>query len=290
MNLSRLVSSKIVMLMMAAGLTSLAHAGPKDFDRGSAAPPAFISGKSTPKPSKKSSPGGSSQKEKHTEVHKADWDYANPNEWGSLSENYHLCKNGKRQSPIDITETKRARLGRISFNYRTGPKEIINNGHTIQVNMRKGNYISVSGKRYDLLQFHFHSPSEHTIDGKPTDLVAHFVHMAADGELGVVGVLFKACQENSTISQIWHKMPHKTGQKNKLSRKIKVLNMFPKNRDYYSYSGSLTTPPCSEGVNWMVLKNTVPVSDSQVKTFTDIIARNVRPVQEKHHRVVKTRN
>jgi len=227
------------------------------------------------------------EKKSHSKPH---WDYENPADWADLGSDYHLCKSGTRQSPIDITATKRANLGSIVFNYKAGPEEIINNGHTIQVNMRKGSYITVSGKRYNLLQFHFHSPSEHTIDGKPADLVAHFVHQARDGELGVVGVLFKACQENNTISKLWHKMPAGVGKKKKLSRKINVLNMFPKNRGYYNYSGSLTTPPCSEGVNWMVLKNTVPVSDAQVKAFVDIFPRSVRPVQEKYHRIVKTRN
>ncbi|MDH5777608.1 MAG: carbonic anhydrase family protein [Gammaproteobacteria bacterium] len=223
---------------------------------------------------------------KHTMPH---WDYENPADWADLSPDFHLCKGGTRQSPIDITKTKKTPLGSIIFNYKKGPKEIVNNGHTIQVNMHKGNYITVSGKRYDLLQFHFHSPSEHTVDGKPADLVAHFVHKARDGELGVVAVLFKDCQENNTVSELWRKMPDKVGKKNKLSRKIKVLNMFPKNRGYYNYSGSLTTPPCSEGVNWMVLKNTVPVSDAQIKSFVDIFPKSVRPIQEKYHRVVKTR-
>jgi len=233
------------------------------------------------------------EKPKSSTHNKSHWGYEGsegPDEWAGLSPDYHLCKIGTRQSPIDITQTQRANLGSINFNYKAGPKEIINNGHTIQVNMHKGSYITVSGKQYKLLQFHFHSPSEHTIDGKPADMVAHFVHQARDGELGVVGVLFKACEENNTISQLWRKLPSKAGKKNKLSRKINVLNMLPRNRGYYNYSGSLTTPPCSEGVNWMVLRNTVPVSDAQVKAFTDIFAKSVRPVQEKHHRVVKTRN
>ena len=290
MKLTSMVFRIVTIVMVSTCLAPIASAGPKDFDRGDAPPPSFVSGKSSSKTSSNSEKSHGTHKATHSKAHKADWNYDDPSDWGGLSEDYHLCKNGKRQSPIDITETKRSSLGSIKFNYRAGPKDIINNGHTIQVNMRKGNYIVVSGKRYNLLQFHFHAPSEHTIDGKPTDLVAHFVHRASDGELGVVGVLFKACQENNTISKIWRKIPTNAGQKRKLSRKIDVLRMFPKNRGYYKYSGSLTTPPCSEGVNWMVLKNTVPVSDAQVKTFTDIIPKNVRPVQEKHHRVVHTRN
>ncbi|MDH5446771.1 MAG: carbonic anhydrase family protein [Gammaproteobacteria bacterium] len=295
------VFKTIFALLISFSMISIASAGPKDFDRGDAALPSFITGgQSSSKPAKKetkkeSKKASKKSKKKEAQVenhefHKADWDYRDPSGWGSIKEDYHLCKNGTRQSPIDITSTKPARLSHISFNYRKGAKTIVNNGHTIQVDMHKGNYIVVSGKRYELLQFHFHTPSEHTVDGKPADMVAHFVHKASDGELAVVGVLFKACQENNTISQIWRRIPVKAGQKKKMSRKINVLNMLPKNRGYYMYSGSLTTPPCTEGVKWMVLKNTVPVSDAQVKTFADLIDNNARPVQEKYHRTVLTRN
>lgn len=224
------------------------------------------------------------------------WGYAGdegPENWGELSPDYHLCKNGKRQSPIDISETKKTNLARIVFNYKSGPKEIVNNGHTIQINMQKGSSISLSGKRYSLMQIHFHSPSEHTIDGKPADMVAHFVHRARDGQYAVVAVLMTGCIENKTLSQLWRKMPSKTGSKKKITRKsakwIKVIKLIPKNRDYYSYTGSLTTPPCSEEVAWLVLKNTMPVSSAQVKAFTDVYSNNVRPVQEKNYRVVKSK-
>ena len=302
MNSDKQILKSILIMLVTASFVSYAFAGARDFDRGDAGLPSFITGgkssdKSTSdKSSKKSESKNKKNKKSHKqaahkeEFHKSDWGYDDPSGWGGIKEDYHLCKNGTRQSPIDITETRRARLSSIDFNYRKGAKDIYNNGHTIQVNMHPGNYIVVSGKRYELLQFHFHTPSEHTIDGKPTDMVAHFVHKAADGELGVVGVLFKACQENNIIAQFWRNIPTEPGQRKKVSRQIDVLKMLPKNRGYYAYSGSLTTPPCTEGVKWMVLKNTVPVSDAQVKTFNDLIHNNARPVQEKFHRVVQTRD
>lgn len=300
MKIYRRTFNTICMALISASLSSQAYAGPKDFDRGEAELPAFITGgnssssstnkKTTKKAEHKNKKSKKSAPHKKVEFHKSDWDYTAPNDWGNIKADYHLCKKGTRQSPIDITTTKLARLSHIKFDYRKGPKNIFNNGHTIQVNMNKGNYIVVSGKRYELLQFHFHSPSEHTVDGKPTDMVAHFVHKAKDGELAVVAVLFKACQENDTIAQIWRRLPDEAGVQKKLSRRINVLKMFPRNRGYYQYSGSLTTPPCSEGVKWMVLKNTVPISDAQVKSFSDLIPNNARPVQDKFHRVVYTRN
>lgn len=208
-------------------------------------------------------------------------------EWSELSPKYALCGQGTRQSPIDITKTTKANLGQIIFKYKSDPKEIINNGHTIQVNMHKGSRIIVNGKTYNLLQFHFHSPSEHMIDGKPADMVAHFVHKSRDGQIAVVAVLMDGCQESKTLSQLWRKLPDKTGSRKRLSRKIKVARLLPRNRKYYQYSGSLTTPPCTEDVNWMILKNPITVSGAQIKSFTEIFGKSVRPVQKKHHRVIK---
>lgn len=224
------------------------------------------------------------------------WGYGDsngPNEWGDLNSNYHLCKNGKQQSPIDITKTQKAKLSRIAFNYKTGPREIINNGHSVQVNMRKGNSILVSGKRYYLKQIHFHAPSEHLIDGKPADMVAHFVHKAGDGQIAVVAVMMNGCLENSTLGNLWKKLPTKAGGKRKFSKKlakwIKVVKLIPKNRGYYTYRGSLTTPPCTEDVLWLVMKNAMPVSSGQLKAFTDLYPNNARPVQELNYRVIKSR-
>ena len=277
-------------------IASTTHAGPKDFERNmDVAPPTFIGGGGQNKAPKESrstaaTPAPAEHTEQAVDQSQLHWNYDNPAEWGELDAKYKLCKDGKRQSPIDISDTTYANLDSISFNYRSGPKEIINNGHTIQVNMHSGSYITVSGKRYNLLQFHFHAPSEHTINGKPADMVAHFVHQASDGQLGVVAVLMERCKQNDLVEQLWKKLPKRNGDKNNLSKRINVKDLIPDNRDYYNYSGSLTTPPCSEGVNWMVLKRPMEISADQIKAFTDLFPKSVRPIQEKFHRPVRSKN
>ena len=203
-----------------------------------------------------------------------------------------MCKEGQKQSPIDISVTRQTKLSRINFSYMAEPKEILNNGHTVQVNMEKGSSVTVAGKKYKLLQFHFHAPSEHTINGKPADMVAHFVHQAKDGQLGVVGVLFKIApgksSANATLAKLWEYMPKYAGDKKAIASGITVAKLLPSKANYYHYSGSLTTPPCSENVNWMVLQNTVSVSAAQVAAFSEVIHRNVRPVQSQHGRVIES--
>ncbi len=211
-----------------------------------------------------------------------------PSHWGNLSHSYETCKDGKKQSPIDISVTHKANLSKINFSYTAEPKEILNNGHTVQVNMKKGSTVTVDGKTYNLLQFHFHSPSEHTINGQPADMVAHFVHQAKDGQLGVVGVLFKAGKESKTLTKLWKYMPEKAGDKKALAAGITVAKLLPAKTNYYHYSGSLTTPPCSENVNWMVLQTPVQVSAAQVGAFSHVIHKNVRPVQPHNGRMIES--
>jgi len=213
---------------------------------------------------------------------KAHWSYEGqegPAHWGDLSNDYATCKTGKNQSPIDISNSKPAGLADIIFNYQASPIDVVNNGHTIQFNYAKGSSIDIGGKNYKLLQFHFHSPSEHSINGKPYDMVTHLVHQAADGQLGVIGVLMKIGKANPVISSIWANMPKQAGDRNKVNAIVEIAKLLPGDRRYYNYSGSLTTPPCSEGVNWMVLQTPVEVSADQVATFTGIFSNSVRPIQ-----------
>ena len=220
------------------------------------------------------------------------WGYAGhtgPSHWGDLNKDYHMCKDGKQQSPIDITSAKQSNLPAIRLSYNSSPVSIVNNGHTIQINMQQGSSISVGDKTYRLLQFHFHSPNEHTINGIPADMVAHFVHQAADGQLAVIGVLLNKGRANPLIAQLWQHIPAQTGDKHELSGNMSVAMMLPKDMSYYRYNGSLTTPPCSEGVNWMVLKNMGTLSPEQIKAFTDIFPVSVRPIQPMHNRSVMTR-
>ncbi|MDO9265753.1 MAG: carbonic anhydrase [Sulfurimonas sp.] len=216
------------------------------------------------------------------------WGYTGhegPENWGDLSADYSLCKHGKSQSPINIeknvtVETKG--LEPIEFDYNTGISSVINNGHTIQVNFDKGSTIKIDGMSFSLLQLHFHTPSENQIDGEHFPFEGHFVHATEDGSLAVVGIMFEDGAENPLIKKIWDKMPHKANEKNALSISADEVNKFlPKDKAYYRFTGSLTTPPCSEGVRWLVLKSYSTISPAQVKEFSKALngVNNNRPVQ-----------
>src|SRR3972149_12058748 len=198
-----------------------------------------------------------------------------------------FCIERKSQSPIDITEATHEDLGSITFNYTTSPLKVINNGHTIQVNYEKGSSISVNSKEYELLQFHFHSPSEHTIKGKASDMVVHLVHKSKEGELAVIGGLLEKGKGNTLVQTVWNNLPKKEGEENTVKGiTVNAAEFLPENRSYYNYSGSLTTPPCSEGVNWFVLKTPTAVSEAQVAKFKSIFKKSVRPVQRSEERRV----
>jgi len=220
----------------------------------------------------------------------AQWSYdgaTGPAKWGDLAAEFTACKSGKNQSPIDINDTKPVKLTGIKFNYKPTTVDVINNGHTIQVNYAKGSSIDFGGKNYKLLQFHFHSPSEHTVKGKPFDMVAHLVHQADDGQLGVIGVLLKQGKNNNpAIESVWKHLPTKVGEHNKINSTLNAIDLLPTSKRYYNYSGSLTTPPCSEGVNWIVMQTPVEVSVDQIVSFRNAIALSTRPVQTLNGRTV----
>ncbi len=210
-----------------------------------------------------------------------------PAHWGDLSHDFRLCKEGKSQSPVDIRDTIKADLKEIEFHYSDTPLRIINNGHAIQVNYNKGSYIIVNGKRFDLLQFHFHHPSENTVNGKPYDMEAHLVHKSNDGQLAVVAVFMKKGKSSPFIQTIWNHIPEEQGHEQAYNIKINVYDFLPKDKSYYAFEGSLTTPPCSEGVQWLVLKNPVEVSADQIKKFSSYYKMNARPTQPLNGRVIK---
>lgn len=226
-------------------------------------------------------------------VHEVHWGYEGegaPDKWGNLKPEYATCKDGKQQSPIDIqSATVKEKAEPIVFDYKGVAENITNNGHTIQVNMGKGSTITVAGKSYELLQFHFHAPSEHTLDGKAADMVAHLVHKSADGQLGVIGVLMnKGTTTNPALTKIWASLPAKVGDSTPLTAaSLNASELLPAKRGYYNYAGSLTTPPCTEGVNWMLLKTAVDVSAEQVAAFNAIVSKSVRPVQPLNGRMIK---
>lgn len=203
-----------------------------------------------------------------------------PAHWGELSHKYAACKSGKQQSPIDIHGASKTALKDIQFHYQTSGLKIINNGHTVQVNVGKGSWASIRGQRYELLQFHFHGPSEHTVNGKPAPMEMHLVHKDANGGLGVVGVMLTEGKANSVIGKLWSNLPATIGKEHSVaSVKVNAASLLPAGKSYYHYSGSLTTPPCSEGVNWNVMTGTIEVSRAQIDRFNGLFHGNARPVQ-----------
>ena len=219
------------------------------------------------------------------------WSYEgkeNPAKWGEIDKEFATCKIGKEQSPIDIQSKSAAKaaLAPIKPAYKASGGDLINNGHTIQVNLADGGAATVPAGQYKLLQFHFHTPSEEKMDGQNFPLVAHLVHRNDAGKLAVIGVLFKSGKENAALKDIFAKLPAKEG-KAPLAANFDTAALLPKSLAYYSFNGSLTTPPCSEGVAWHVLKEPVEISPAQVAAFQKIFKMNARPVQPLNGRVVQ---
>ncbi|MFL5418262.1 MAG: carbonic anhydrase [Myxococcales bacterium] len=210
-----------------------------------------------------------------------------PTHWGDLKPEYATCKRGKHQTPIDIRGAKIADLPAIEFSYAPSPFRILDNGHSVQVNPGAGNFITVGGKRYDLVQFHFHHPSEERIEGKAFPLVAHLVHEDADGKLAVVAVLLRSGGENPFVEDLWKDLPADVEEEHASKTTVDLLRLLPAKRGYYTFAGSLTTPPCSEDVTWFVLKQAVAISKSELATFAKKYSHNARPIQPLNGRAVQ---
>jgi carbonic anhydrase len=216
----------------------------------------------------------------------AHWGYEGPHGPQHWGDTYAACR-GAAQSPVDIRQTQPATSGApIAFDYRASALSVVNNGHTIQVDYEPGSSITVGGTRYELLQFHFHRPAEERVQGRVYPLDAHLVHRAADGTLAVVAVLFNDGAPQPTIDAIWRHLPRTAGEQRTVSNvMINAAGLLPADRSYYAYTGSLTTPPCSENVRWHVLKTPSSVSNLQLHLFP--FPMNARPVQPLNGRVVE---
>ncbi len=219
----------------------------------------------------------------------AKWGYSNadgPDHWSTLSSEYREC-SAHNQSPINLSDFVDTDLKAIDINYKTGGNDIINNGHTIQVNYAKGSSIVIDNDRFELKQFHFHTPSENHINGKAFPLEAHFVHSDKNGNLAVIALMMNIGDENKTLTKTLSKLPEHTGDKYILTTKINAENLLPLNREYYRFNGSLTTPPCSEGVRWFVMKKAVSISKDQLTLFQLAIHEpNNRPIQMVNARLI----
>ena len=221
------------------------------------------------------------------------WSYGGatgPAKWAGLEKEFDTCKLGKTQSPIDIrdADVKRVDLPAIAFDYKPSPLRIIDNGHTIQINYAPGSSITANGKQFQLVQFHFHKPSEERLNGTRQAMVAHLVHKDADGKLAVVAVLLRPGHQNALIKTLWANIPKEREKEvGDASITIDAAELLPKDRAYYTFAGSLTTPPCSEGVTWFVLRHPTSISKDDVARFAKLYPMNARPTQPLNGREIR---
>ncbi len=220
----------------------------------------------------------------------SDWGYggaANPSAWGKLTPEFRTCAVGMEQSPIDLKDAVTGSSAPIIFNYKSSPLIVVNNGHTIRIDYAPGSSISIDGEVYTLLQFHFHTPSEHQIDGIATAMELHLVHRNLTDKLAVVGVMMETGTEHPLINKIWRSIPL-SGQTNIIkTTTINAADLLPTRKSYYSYAGSLTTPPCSEGVKWYVLESPISVAVEQLDRFKMFYPVDARPIQPSNDRIIE---
>ena len=233
------------------------------------------------------------------ESHPPHWGYSaddGPARWAELSPEWEICAGGRRQSPIDLHRTSAAEKEPLRFSYRPADFQIVrhehvldflDNGHTIQVNWDDGSSVRVGEHEYGLLQFHFHAPSEHTVDGRRFPMELHLVHRDEDGNLAVVGVLVEEGARNSAYDVIWSNLPESSGEKRHLEGvHLEVDDLVPQAGGTWRYEGSMTTPPCTEGVRWLVVMDPVSLSKEQIAAYTSHYSGNNRPVQSSNNRIL----
>jgi carbonic anhydrase len=230
------------------------------------------------------------------------WSYEGaegPASWGKLSQKFAACAEGRSQSPVDIastvagTETLEVKTdlapGTLRIAHHEHVADGINNGHTIQINYEGADELTIGNDTYALVQYHFHNQSEHTVKGRHYPMELHFVHKAASGKLAVVAVFIEEGAHNAAFDPIWNNLPKQKGVETHYPQvKVDVDQMLPKSRTSYRYDGSLTTPPCSEGVRWIIMTEPIQLSAEQIKAFTAIIHDNNRPTQALNGRPVLT--
>ena len=228
------------------------------------------------------------------------WDYgdeAGPARWGSMNPDFALCDEGTQQSPIDLNpalaEDNEVEVRRnfqpaaVHVSFQESTVNVLDNGHTIQVSFEEGNTVDVGEQRFALVQYHFHAPSEHTLNGEHFPMEVHFVHSSDSGELAVIGVFIEQGKHNAAFDPVWNVMPREPGKSLMLEgHDVDLDALVPRGSGAFRYEGSLTTPPCSEGVRWFVRQEPIALSSEQISTFTDIIDNNNRPVQPLNERAL----
>jgi carbonic anhydrase len=224
----------------------------------------------------------------------APWDYEGKRgvlEWGKLDPAYKACSQGREQSPVDIRGAKlNTALPPIEFHYIGGPVTLENTGHTVIAHVDPGSYIIAGGVRYELVQFHFHHPGEEAVKGKITDMDIHLVHKSADGKTAVIAIRLAedlTSPPNALLATLWEHLPTKAGETQKVTDMINPGGFLPADRGYWTYMGSLTAPPCTEGVRWFIFEQEMTVSRGQLRAFATLFKVNSRPLQDLHGRRVE---
>ncbi|NHZ80116.1 carbonic anhydrase family protein [Massilia sp. CCM 8695] len=225
--------------------------------------------------------------------HSEHWSYegeTGPANWGKINSAWAKCDTGTRQSPIDLRDGMKVDLEQITFDYKPSGFSVVDNGHTVQVTVGGGNFLTVQNRSYELLQFHFHRPSEERVNGKGFEMVVHMVHKDPEGKLAVLAVLLERGKGNNLIQTVWNNLPLEKLDVVNPNVVLDVADMLPQRRDYFTFMGSLTTPPCNEGVLWLVMKQPMQASPAQMALFSRMYPLNARPLQSSAGRMIKESN
>ncbi|NJN38669.1 MAG: carbonic anhydrase family protein [Acaryochloridaceae cyanobacterium CSU_3_4] len=218
------------------------------------------------------------------------WGYegvTDPSHWADLEADFALCSTGQSQSPINLrSEAAIAHNETLNIDYHPSPFNAVNTGRTLQMNYASGSQISLDNENYKLVQFHFHAPSEHLIESKASEMELHLVHKNANNQLAVIGIMIEPGSPNETLEELWDHIPT-MGTKQSLDLPVDASQLLPDDLSFYHYQGSLTTPPCSESVNWVVMKHPIQASSPQIETFKSYFHTNARPLQALHDRAVQ---
>jgi carbonic anhydrase len=226
-------------------------------------------------------------------VYSEHWSYEGENgpaNWGKINPAWAKCGTGNRQSPIDIRDGMKVELEQITFDYHPSSFNVTDNGHTVQVMVGSGNFITVNNRMYELIQFHFHRPSEERINGKGYEMVVHLVHKDGEGRIAMLALLLERGKPQPVIQTVWNNLPLEKLETLAPSTVLDPLDLIPARRDYFTFMGSMTTPPCQEGVLWLVMKEPVQASPAQMALFSRLYPLNARPIQPSSGRIVKESN
>ncbi|MRW85229.1 carbonic anhydrase family protein [Pseudoduganella sp. FT26W] len=221
------------------------------------------------------------------------WSYegeTGPANWGKINPAWAKCGAGNRQSPIDIRDGMKVDLEQITFDYHPSSFNVTDNGHTVQVMVGSGNFLTVGNRTYELIQFHFHRPSEERINGKGYEMVVHLVHKDGEGRIAMLALLLERGKPQPVIQTVWNNLPLEKLDTAAPVESLDPLDLIPARRDYYTFMGSMTTPPCNEGVLWLVMKEPVQASPAQMALFSRLYPLNARPTQPSSGRIIKESN